>query len=208
MKLLKVAIVAFVLLLNFCFVPASFADRGKFMKSPDYTEVNQAINALVQAKDNPDSGLSALEIQQKLAGLQLQKYILETSDDRATCTNQTGKNLGVYLRLKKAPASQAGTLYYLGNNESTDDDYTCTGIYLPSTTQVAFSPLEAAQELTEPIALKIVEGTQLIATANPQTGIIALNAPAQVIKAGAASWPIPTLTQADLDTQTPNAPQD
>lgn len=209
MKLFRFAIIALVLLLNLCIAQPSFAaERGKFMNTPDYTEVMQEIEALVQGKDNPDLGLTEVKFQQKLAALQLQKYILETSEERATCTNTTGKNLGVYLKPKKAPTAQPGTLYYLGDSETTDDDFTCIGVYLPATAQVAFSPVEAAQELTEPIALKIVQGTQLVATADSKTGVISLNAPAQVIKAGELNWSIPTLAQADLDAQKPNAPKD
>lgn len=210
MKLFKFALVAMVLLVNLLFAQPSWADRGKFMKSPDYAEVTQAIATLLQAKDAPDeSGLTSEEIQQKMAGLQLQKYILETSEERARCSNKTGKTLGVYLRSKKAPASSPSTLYYLGNGETTDDDFDCNGIYLPTGTNVAFSPLVAAQELTEPLALKIVDGTQFTITSNPESGALEFNIPpAQTIKAGDANWSIPMLAQADIDQLTPNAPED
>jgi hypothetical protein len=116
----------------------------------------------------------------------------------------SGKTLGVYLSSKKSPS----TLYYLGD-ETTDDDYDCNGIYLPAGTNVTFSPLVAAQELTEPLALKIVDGTQFIITSNPETGAIEFNIPpAQTFKAGDANWSIPMLTQADIDGQKPNAPED
>ena len=206
MKLFKLALVALVLLVNLVFVQPSWADRGKFMKSPDYAEVTQAIDTLLQAKDAPDeSGMTSEEIQQKLAGLQLQKYILETAEERAQCSNKTGKTLGVYLSSKKSPS----TLYYLGDDETTDDDYDCNGIYLPAGTNVTFSPLVAAQELTEPLALKIVDGTQFIITSNPETGAIEFNIPpAQTFKAGDTNWSIPMLAQADIDGQKPNAPED
>ena len=206
-KLINLAIVAFALLLSLSIGQPALADRGKFMKSPDYTEVTQSINALLQAKDDPESDISTDELQQQMGNLQLQKYILETSDERASCTNATGKNLAVYLRPKKAPATQASTLYYLGANQTTDDDFTCTGIYLPAESQAVFGPLLPVEELADPIALKIVEGTQFTATANPE-GVLAFDAPAQIIPAGTSNWVIPTLTQADIDTQRPNAPQD
>jgi hypothetical protein len=70
---------------------------------------------------------------------------------------------------------------------------------------VALGPNAQAQELAEPSALKIVDGTQLIAKSNPQTGVIELNvAPAKVFKAGEASWSIPTLSQADIDATAPS----
>ncbi|MGI0487829.1 hypothetical protein ACN4EK_20505 [Pantanalinema rosaneae CENA516] len=209
MKLLQVAIVALVLLLNLIVAPSAFADRGRFKTSPDYAEVTQAIEALVQRQNNPDTAVNATEASQQLAELQLQKYILEISESRARCTNETGKTLAVYLKPKKAPANQSGTLYYLGNRETTDDDYTCAGVYLPAATQVAFSPLTAVETLTDPLALKFVEGTQLVVATNPTTGAIELNVPpAQTLKSGESGWAIPVLTQADIDAQPPNAPKD
>jgi hypothetical protein len=209
MKLFKVAIVALVLLLNLVVVPPVFADRGRFKTSPDYAEVTQSIEALIQGQNNPDTAVNSTEAAQKLAELQLQKYILETSGSRARCTNQSGNTLGVYLKPKKAPANQPATLYYLGNRETTDDDFTCAGVYLPSATQVAFSPLTAVETLAEPLALKFVEGTQLTVGANPTTGAIEFNLPpAQALKSGEADWAIPAFTQADINAQPPNAPQD
>lgn len=209
MKLFKVAIVALVLLLNLIVVSPSWADRGRFKASPDYAEVTQAINALVQSQNNPDTAVNPIEASQKLAELQLQKYILETSGSRARCTNETGKTLAVYLKPKKAPATQPGTLYYLGNRETTDDDFACSGVYLPAATQVAFSPLTAVETLADPLAFKFVEGTQVIVATNPTTGAIEFNLPpAQILKSGEGNWAIPVLTPADIAAQPPNAPQD
>lgn len=208
MKLLKIVFAALVLLTNLLIAQPSFADPGKFVNSADYTEVTTAIDALIQAKNDPDAETSIADIQQKFANLQLQKYILESSEESATCRNATGKTLGVYLKSKKAPAAQPGTLYYLGSGQTTDDDYTCTGVYLPQGTQVAFSPLEAVQELTDAAAIRIVQGTQLTVNSDP-TGIVSFNVPAaQILKAGDANWSIPALAQADIDAQAPNAPQD
>jgi len=211
MKWIKVLLVTLVLFVNFVVAPPSWADRGKLIKSADYTEVTQAIADLLTAQETPDqAGLTPEEIQQKIAGLQFQKYILETAEGHAQCTNQTGKTLAIYAQPKKASASQPPTLYFLGNGQVTDDDFVCNGVYLPAGTTVSFSPADAqGTELTEPMAIKIVDGTQLIANANPDTGMIVINLPpAQTFKVGEGSWVIPTLAQADIDAQVPNAPQD
>lgn len=208
MKLMQVLLVALVLVINFMIAQPSWADRGKFMKSPDYTEVTQAIADLLKTRESSDEPPTA-EFQQKLANLQFQKYVLETADGRSQCANETGKTLAVYTQPKKTPASQPPTLYYLANGQVTDDDYDCKGIYLPAETKISFSPIDEGQALTEPWAIRIVDGTQLIAKTNPDTGVFELNVPAaQMFKAGAGNWSIPTLTQAEIDAQAANAPTD
>ena len=70
MKLFKFAIIAFVLLINVLVAPPSLADRGKFMQSSDYADVNKAIEALVQAKNDPNSSMPTAQMLQKLGDLQ------------------------------------------------------------------------------------------------------------------------------------------
>jgi len=210
MKRIKVLLVALILCINVAFALPAWADRGKLMKSPDYTEVTQAIAALL-AEDAPTTtGLKPAEIQQKLADLQLQKYILETADGRAQCANQTGKTLAIYAESKKATGTQPPALYFLADGQVTDDDFVCKGVYLPAGTTVSYSLADPkGQALAEAIAIKIVNGTQLIATADPETGVIAFNLhPAQTFKAGEGTWEVPALTQEELAAQTPNAPVD
>ncbi|OLP17065.1 hypothetical protein BST81_17040 [Leptolyngbya sp. 'hensonii'] len=209
MKLIKLVLITVVILASLLLNQPAWADAGKFKRSPDYAEVVQAIDTLLQSKDNPEASLTPEQLQLKLADLQLQKYILETSETRASCRNATGKTLAVYLRSKKVPADQPGTLYYLGDGQTTDDDFACQGVFLPAGSVVTFSPLDSAQELTEPLALKIVEGTQFAIDRNPETGVVAFNLPpAQSFKVGEGTWSIPSLTQADIDAQVPNAPAD
>jgi hypothetical protein len=210
MTFLKIAFVACTLLLNLIFAPLALADAGKFMKSPDYQTVSQKIDDLLQAKANLKPGDSSTTINQKLTALLSQKYILETAAERASCSNQTGKTLGVYLQPKKAAADVAPTLYYLGDGDTTDDEeLTCKGVYLPTGTNVAFSLLDPAQSLNQPIAATIVEGTRLAIKTNADTGAIEFNLPpAEVLKAGEATLDIPSLQQTDIDAQKPNAPSD
>jgi hypothetical protein len=208
MKPIQIFLVALFLCVNFVIAPNAWADRGKLMKSPDYAEVTQAISELLKTQDSPDQKPEAF--QQKITELQWQKYLLETAEEHAQCANETGKTLAIYAQPKKAVATQPPTLYFLGNGQVTDDDYVCSGVYLPSGTKVSFSLADRqGKELSTPTALRILDGTQLVATTNPNTGLVSLNLPpTQVFAAGEGPWAIPNLTQADIDTAKPNAPQD
>ncbi len=203
MKFLKTILMVCVLLLNMLVVRPAWADAGKFMKTPEYTEVTQAIADLTNPEKTAD--LSTAAIQQKLADLRFQKYILETAESRSTCSNQTGKILGIYAKPKKS--ATAPTLYYLADGETTDNDVECVGIYLPGTSKILSGA--SRQELTDAVAIKVVPGTQLIASANSETGVVELNVPASgTFKANEIDWDIPASTQAEIDAQTPNAPVD
>ncbi|MBD2683221.1 MULTISPECIES: hypothetical protein [Nostoc] len=206
MKLFKTALVALVLLVNLIIAQPSWADRPNLTTSPDYIEVTQGINNLLQLKDTPDqSKYTPEEIQQELGELKLQKYILETAQTWAQCRNETGKTLAIYAH-KPKKASQGNTLYFLGNGQITENEWDCDGVYLPIGTKVAGIAADA-QGLTEPLAIKVVDGTQLVAKTNPQTGTIEFNVtPAKVLKASEPNWSIPNLSQTDIDAAIPNAP--
>ncbi|MEH2163363.1 MAG: hypothetical protein V7K38_20595 [Nostoc sp.] len=194
MQFLKIVLVTLVLMVNLVIAQPSWAGKD-FTKGADYVEVTQALNQLLTVKDTPE------QFQQRLAQLQSQKNIIETARKRAQCRNETGKTLAVYANKPKKSPTQ---LYFLGAGTITDDDWDCDGIYLPAGSQVVLSPNAEPQELTEPIAVKFVDGTQSIARSNPVTGAIELNIePAKVFKAGESSWLLPTFSQADIDTQIP-----
>ncbi|MBD2438602.1 hypothetical protein [Nostoc sp. FACHB-110] len=202
MQFIKIMLVALVFIVNLTVAQPSWAGKD-FTKGADYTEVTQAINQLLTVKDNPEqAGYTPEEFQAKLSQLQSQKYVMETAKKRAQCHNETGKTLAVYANKPKKSPTQ---LYFLAAGQVTDDDWDCDGIYLPAASQVVLTPNTEAQELTEPIAVKFVDGTQSIARTNPTTGAIELNvAPAQVFKAGEGTWSLPTLSQADIDVQVPS----
>lgn len=201
----RITLVVLMLLVNLAFSQPSLA--GKIAKkSPEYPQITQALGELLKVKADPDqSQYAADELQQKIADLQLQKYVLETSEDWGTCSNETGKALAVYARKPKSAGTS--TLYYLGNGKTTDDDWDCDGVLLPNDAKVAGFNLTAG----EPAALKILDGTQLVATTNADTGEVELNTPqalTKILNVGEPNWSIPNLTQADIDAQTPNAPID
>ncbi|MEH2247973.1 hypothetical protein [Nostoc sp.] len=201
MQFLKIVIVALVLMVNLVIAQPSWAGKD-FTKGADYAEVTQALNQLLTVKDTPEqAGYTPEQFQQRLAQLQFQKNVIETARKRAQCRNETGKTLAVYANKPKKSPTQ---LYFLGAGTITDDDWDCDGIYLPAGSQVVLDPNTQPQELTQPIAVKFVDGTQSIARTNPATGVIEFNVePAKVFKAGESNWLLPTLSQADIDTHIP-----
>ncbi|BAZ37075.1 hypothetical protein NIES4101_29960 [Calothrix sp. NIES-4101] len=208
MKFFKTTLLIFTLSINLLIAQPSWADPPRLTQTPDYAEVNQTLDELIQAKIAPEkSEYTPEQIEQKIGDLALQKYILETALEWGQCRNQTGKTLGVYAH--KAKKNQEPTLYYLGNGKITDNEWNCDGIYLPTGVKVtSLNPNDSqVQELTEPLALKVVPGTQLIAKTNPETGAFELNVrPAKVFKTGETTWSIPNLTAVNVSSQIPNAP--
>ncbi|HEY9642901.1 MAG TPA: hypothetical protein V6C57_20600 [Coleofasciculaceae cyanobacterium] len=208
MQLLKIVGIVLFFLVNVSIMQPAWADRPRLTQSDDYTEVTQTLSKLLQAQDTlEDTKYDAAGLQQKIGELQLQKYILESSSGWAQCLNQTGKTLAVYAHKpqKKANFTSAqSTLYYLRDGEVTDDDWNCDGVFLPTGVKVAGI---ADQELAEPLAVKLVPGTQLVAKTNPDTSAVEFNvAPAKIFAAGEGTWDIPSLSQTDVDAQVPNAP--
>lgn len=202
MKRFKLVLIGLVMLIQIAIAPAALADVPKLTTTPEYTEVTTAIADLLNAKSDPEnSGLSPGEIEQKLGALNLQKYILETASNWSQCRNETGKTIAVYAhKAKKTP--QPSTLYYLGAGKTTDDDWNCDGIYLPTGAKLA-----GQSELTQPIALQFVSGTQLTITSNPDGEIELSLPPAKTLTASPESTlSIPDLTLASVEATAPNAP--
>lgn len=214
MKLLKIVLVVLVVAANLVFAPASMAgsDKPKYTSNPDYIEVTQTLNTLLEAKKSTESNQNYTpeELQKKIAQLEFQKYTLETGKSWGQCRNNTGKTLAVYgPKPKKAASDYQNALYFLGDGQTTEHKWDCDGIYLPSDVQATDLSVvdKVAQALTGGVAVKIVDGTQFVATANPQTAAIEFNVPtAKVFKPGDVNWFVPDVTQAYIDTQLPNAP--
>ena len=204
MNCFKMIGVSLMLLVNLLLAQPVWADPVNLTSTPDYTEVMQAIDTLLKAKESPEqSDLSPEAIAQQLGELNLQKYILETAKDYAQCRNETGKTLAVYAH-KGKKVTDPSTLYYLANGQTTDDDWNCDGVYLPTGTNVA--GLIDAPELTEPLVAKVVGGTQLVAKTNATGGVEFNLNPAKVLKAGEGTLAVPNLTQATIDATAANAP--
>ena len=202
MKLIKVTLVALTFIINLLIASPSWAGQDH-TQGADYLEVTQAINQLLQVQNAPDQiGYTSEQYQQQLAKLQAQKAVMESTTTRAQCHNQTTGNLAVYLNKPKKLPTQ---LYYLAAGQETDDDWDCDGYYLPAGTQVVLDPTLPAQELTEPLAIQFVDGTQSFVRTN-LTGAIELNPiPAKIFKVGETNWTIPASTQAEINAQLPSS---
>jgi len=213
-RLLKLILVVLVITVNLVFAPASLADpkTPKYTNNPDYIEVTQALNTLRTAKDAPDLAQTYTpeELQQKIERLEFQKYTLETGKTWGQCRNETGKTLAVYgPKRKKAVSDYENAVYFLADGQTTENKWDCDGVYLPNDIKLteSSSGSKQGQKLTGGVALKIVDGTQLVATTNPQTAAVEFNIPtAQVFKPGEINWFVPNVSQAYISTQLPNVP--
>jgi hypothetical protein len=216
MKFFKSLLIALVILASFLVAQPSFADKPKFLKNPDYIEVTKALESLqaTQKAQSQTENYNAEEVQQKIDELEFQKYALETGVNWGQCRNETGKTIAVY-----GPAPDLDDdddveyqydngLYFLANGQTTKKKWDCNGVYLPSGVKTAATNAEGqVQELDAPVAIKILDGTQLVITTNPDNDAIDFSVPpAKVLKAGDANWFIPNVTQALIDTRVPNAP--
>ena len=211
MKTFKVLIVALALLVNLLFAQPSFADRPKYTKDPHYIEVTQTLDQLIKAKESQeiDAGNTPEEIDKKIAELEFEKYAIETGNNWSQCRNETGKTLAVYgPNRKKSASSYDNTIYFLADGQATEVEWNCEGIYLPSgVTVTGLTPDGQAQELTSAVALKIANGTQLIAKTNPDTKAIELSAvPANIFKSGDVNWFIPNVSPEFIAARVPNIP--
>lgn len=205
MKFVKLVLIAIAFLINVAVARPALANRLPLDQNPDYITINETLSTLTQAQDTqtPLEGLSLQDVQARIDGLRYQKYIMETGTD-TICRNDTTQTIAVYgAKPKNSTATFDQVIYLLPAGEETDDDFTCTGVYLPKDATVTGLTLESAA------AVKILDGTQLVLTEDPNTGAIAFNLPpASILKAGDANWEIPDLAQADLTTQFPAAPID
>lgn len=205
MKKIKVWLVSLLCLATLLIASPALADRIA-KKSPDYPVVVENLNALLSVQADPEQKeYTPEELKQVITDLQFQKYVLETSEDWGVCRNETGKNLAIYARNpKKAIPS---SLVYIGNGEETDDDWDCEAVYIPNDVNVASLGLPAGQ----PSAVRILDGTNLTISSNPDTGELLLDAPSaliEIVDATDTTLSIPNVTQAEIDKQLPNAPID
>ncbi|UBF30568.1 hypothetical protein K9N68_35925 (plasmid) [Kovacikia minuta CCNUW1] len=194
--LIKVVLITLLFVMNLAIAQPSLADPPKVTKNPDYIELSKSLDNLLAEKETKSSP----ELQQRIDELQLQKSVMESGITWGQCRNETGKTLAVYgPKAEKSKSSFDNALYFLANGQSTPDGWDCNGIYLPNGTKVA------GADVSQPLAYKVLDGTQLVAKTNPDTSEIVLNVPpASVFKAGEANWSIPDVSQAFIDSRIPS----
>lgn len=216
MKFANFVLVSLMLIANLLFAQPSWADKPSFLKNPDYIEVTQNLNALKMAQETQaqTENYNPEQIQSKIDELEFQKYALETGVNWGQCENATGKTLAVYGPQPKFDDDDyeedypyANGLYFLADGQTTKKKWDCQGVYLPSDAQTTISSNGQNEELAGPVAIKVVDGTQLIVRTNADTGAIEFSIPpTQILKAGEANWFIPKVSQAVIDTRVANAP--
>lgn len=96
-------------------------------------------------------------------------------------------------------SSYDNQLYFLGNGQTTPDEWDCQGIYLPSDFKVA------GLDNTGATAVKITDGTQLVVKKNSETSEWEFNIPsAKVVNSDKMNWFIPNVSQAFVDSRIPS----
>ena len=216
MKIANLLLVSLMLIANLLFVQPALADKPSFLKNPDYIEVTQNLNALKMAQQTQSQAenYNPEQIQQKIDELEFQKYALEMGINWGQCQNATGKTLAIYGPKPKFDDDDyeedypyANGLYFLADGQTTKKKWDCQGVYLPTDAQTTISSNGQNEELLGPAAIKVADGTQLIVKTNADTGAIEFSIPpTQALKAGAANWFIPNVSQAVIDTRVANAP--
>jgi hypothetical protein len=214
MNFFKTFLIVLIIMVNLVVAQPSFADKPKFTKNPDYIEITQALDNLLQTRDTQAEveNYTPEEAQKRIDELKFQKYIFETGIDWGQCRNETGKTLAVYGPKPKIFDDDDylydNGLYFLADGYATKTEWDCDGIYLPSdVSTTGINPEGRGQELSGPVAVKIGDGTQLVVETTPDTPSVEFNTPlTKVFKAGEVNWFIPNVPQAVINTRVANAP--
>lgn len=190
------------------------ADAGRFLTTTTTAELQAEIDGLNAAGGpNPTP-----EQQSRLEDLNQLALAIRRSDGRAQLRNDSTHNIGLYLRYKKDPPNTPAPLRVLGPDQESDDDYELVAFYVPEgvTLQWGQRVLAAAPG---PLLARVLEGQRLrlgdgvVDAVNGESRIgYTLNLPVfsllQSDASSAVAADVPSLSQADLDAQIPDAPTD
>jgi hypothetical protein len=213
MKGLKYILMVAVLLTSLVFAQPSLADRPEYTENPDYITLTKELKNLQAAKKTQGQleGYTSEQIEQKINELEFQKYAFESGINWGQCSNQTGKTLAVYgppVVEDDDEESNATALYFLAAGQTTQNQWNCKGVYLPSdVVAVAVDKDGQGQELSGGVVIKVPNGTNLVLKTNADTGAIVFNqAGTQIVKPGEVDWFVPNVSQAVVDARVTNAP--
>ncbi|MBW4445260.1 MAG: hypothetical protein KME10_29640 [Plectolyngbya sp. WJT66-NPBG17] len=193
MKLLKIALVIAVFLVNLAIAQPSWADKPKASKNADYIEFTKAIETLTQEQETNGS---TPELKQQIDELKLQKAVIASGMTWGQCRNETGSTLAISGAATGKSTAISDSLYFLADGQTTPDGWDCNGIYLPSGINAA------GIDSTNPSIFSIMDGTRLIAKLNSDTGAIEFNVPP--VKNAKADKTIPNISQAFIDSRIPS----
>ncbi|AKG20631.1 hypothetical protein [Calothrix sp. 336/3] len=207
MKLFNYLLLIFIIILNFLFARPSWADTPKITKSSDYIEVTKSLdilqNQLSAAKSGETEIFTVEDLQKRIDELSFQQYALEKGINWGQCRNETGKTLAIYgPKPEKSASDFDNALYFLGAGETTPPGWDCQGIYLANDSKImGFNN----QDLSGAAAIKILQGTQLIAKSNPETSTLELNVtPTKVFHNGDINWYIPNVSETNITSRVPD----
>lgn len=195
MKFLKIALVIIVFLVNLAIASPSWADRPKVSKNADYIQVTKTLDRLLQERE---SNGSTPELKQQIDELQLQKAAIASGATWGQCRNETGSTLAIYGPASEESKSANGTLYFLADGQTTPDNWDCTGVYLPSGIKAA------GIDSTTASVFKIMDGTQLVAKLNSDTGEIVFNVPPLKDSEEGKTASIPNISQTFISSRIPS----
>jgi hypothetical protein len=196
MKFMKIALVVTIMLVNFVIAQPSWAGLS-YRDNPDYIAVTKTLKNL---KENAEGAILA-SIQQQIDELEFQKAAIKSGIVWGQCRNESGGNLGIYGTgtEESEESGNKNQIYFLANGQTTPDQWDCQGVYLPNDVKVA------SLEKTSAVAVKIMDGTQILVKKNPETSELELNLPdAKILKSGEKGWYIPNVSQAFVDSRIPN----
>ncbi|OKH54211.1 hypothetical protein NIES2101_07505 [Calothrix sp. HK-06] len=196
MKLLRVALVVAVMLVNLVIAQPTLADPS-YRDNPDYIAVTKTLKDL---KENAEGAIPA-SVQQRIDELEFQKAAIKSGVVWGQCRNESGGNLGIYGTgsEESEESGNKNQIYFLANGQTTPDQWDCQGVYLPNDVKVA------SLDKTSAAAVKIMDGTQILVKKNSETSELELNVPdAKIVKPGEKGWYIPNVSQAFVDSRIPN----
>jgi len=190
-------------------VPAAQADALNTVDTPEYQQLTSELSGL-QAKG---TSLTAAQ-SQRLADLQQLEAAIAGANDRATISNASTHNLGIFARYKKEPAEQPASFYVLGPGHQSDDDYEVLALYVPPQIDLSWGEQAGQSGVSSPRVVRVLPGEELEVaegTEAPEAQFTTyeLSLPAFALETQDAQLAsIPRLSQDDLDAQAETAPVD
>ncbi|MBD2042545.1 hypothetical protein [Microcoleus sp. FACHB-672] len=192
-NLFKMVLVLLIFVVNLAIAQPSLADRPKVSKNPDYVQVTRTLNGLSALQETQDL---TPELQQRIEELTLQKAAIESGVTWGQCSNETGNTIAIIGPASEESNTGNNNLYFLANGETTPEGWDCQGIYLPSGINVA--GIEST-----PAVFKILDGTRLVASINPDSSAIEFNLPA--LKSSQENeLTIPNVSQRFIESRIPS----
>lgn len=191
-------------------VPAAQADTLNTQDTPEYQQLTGELSSL-QAKG---TSLTAAQ-NQRLVDLQQLEAAIASANDRATISNASAHNLGIFARYKKEPAEQPASFYVLGPGHQSDDDYEVLALYVPPQIDLSWGEQAGQPGVSSPRVVRVLPGEELEvaeggeATAAAELTSYQLSLPAFALETQDVQLAsIPRLSQDDLDAQAETAPVD